>query len=575
MAVTYRVKGNNVLKGVAEQWEKGQLCDIKLVAGGTMIAAHRNILAASSPYFESMFLGEFKESKQGTVNLKGIDPTGLELVIRCIYTEGLTLDNNVVPHVLSVAHFLQIQSIIDACEKNMISSLTDDLCFKFLQLFEKYSLPKGEKAANQYILDNFVAVSKTAPFLDIKKEDLCAYLDSEDLRINQEIEAFRAAQAWIEHDKKRILHCSDILKHIRLAFIPSKVLASEVRNVAFMKQDKTCTDLLFETFEYQTSLYSQPMHISTINKPRGTASILVIEAGTRKSEDGQDLLTITEQENPAWIVKLDDTSHIHKQINIGIPFVFGSVSIIEYNNFIYLLGVDGRSFSNVTMRYDANTNQWMVLAPIPSSALTKYAVARVDNKIIVTSGRYLTSKNGTQVHLHRKDVTDTTHSYDIESNKWTQVAKFPTQLVSAKGCGHSGLMYVAGGLNLSTPTLIINQRMWAYDIKGDVWLKKPKVNELIMSTTFFHPIGDKLLLFGPVFDTLHIFDIAQNQWSEINVNADLSFFSCSACLDDSRVVVLGGDRSEIVAVTTYGFQILGNTFPKCVKYNYSVVLKQM
>ncbi len=308
-----------------------------------------------------------------------------------------------------------------------------------------------------------------------------------------------------------------------------------------------------------------------INKPRGTASILVIEEGTRNRLHGLQTVIITERENPAWIVKLDDASHISKRINLGIPFLLGSVSLIEYNNFIYLLGVDGRSFSTVTMRYDANTDQWMDLAPMPSRAAVGCAVARVDKKIIVTTGKCLT--NG---HLNSPEFgMDSTHSYDIENNKWTQVAKFPKELTYASGCGHSGLMYVAGGLTQPTiGTISVNKEMWAYDGKGDVWLKKPNVNDP-SSTLFLNAIGDKLLIFDAGFDTLQIFDIAQNQWSEFDVDTDLSFFSCSACPDDSRVLVLGGDRSEIVAVTTDGFHILGNTLPKCVKCNYSVVLKQM
>ena len=36
-----------------------QLCDIKLKSGMTVVAAHRVVLAAVSPYFHAMFNGEF------------------------------------------------------------------------------------------------------------------------------------------------------------------------------------------------------------------------------------------------------------------------------------------------------------------------------------------------------------------------------------------------------------------------------------------------------------------------------------------------------------------------------------
>ena len=37
----------------------GQLCDIKLRSGMTVVSAHRVVLAAVSPYFHAMFNGEF------------------------------------------------------------------------------------------------------------------------------------------------------------------------------------------------------------------------------------------------------------------------------------------------------------------------------------------------------------------------------------------------------------------------------------------------------------------------------------------------------------------------------------
>ena len=36
----------------------GQLCDIKLKSGISVVAAHRVVLAAVSPYFHAMFNGE-------------------------------------------------------------------------------------------------------------------------------------------------------------------------------------------------------------------------------------------------------------------------------------------------------------------------------------------------------------------------------------------------------------------------------------------------------------------------------------------------------------------------------------
>ena len=53
-----------------EQRKDGFLCDVTLKVEGRSFQAHRNILAAASPYFKVMFGSNFKEKNQSVINLE-------------------------------------------------------------------------------------------------------------------------------------------------------------------------------------------------------------------------------------------------------------------------------------------------------------------------------------------------------------------------------------------------------------------------------------------------------------------------------------------------------------------------
>ncbi len=560
----------DILKGVAEQWEKGQLCDIEIEVDGQAIPCHRTILAASCSYFRIMLLREFKESRERKVKLEGINFKTLEAILKYIYYQDLNLSDKNIEDVLCGAHLLQLDALIDVCEGHLIGSLSTSTCFASKRLFEKYSLKRGEDAVDNYILENFVALSKTADFMSMPKESLCLYLEN---NLAEELEVFRVAKAWLEHHKERIQYCSEIMKHVSFAFIPTDALTSEVKNASFMQQDKSCMDLLLETLRYHSNLYAQPSYVGSINKSKGKPSLIVVEAGTMKTTVYGKLCQIEETENPAWIVRLDKVQEKYRDVNISVPFAYDSVSLVEYNNFLYLFGVDNRSFCCITMRYNANTDQWIDLAPMPSKAVVRNAVSRIGDTIVVTGGQYV-SLSDEYIYVP-SDVHDKTYLYDIHSNRWNSGSPFPHPVAGPAFCTYKNLMYVAGGC---TATSSFSKQMWAYEKSGDVWQAKPDL-EVEKSDPIMKVVNDKLLLFDSELETIIVFDFELNQWSTVVVDGDYRYrlFYFSAFVYNDTIHIIGDhngdDNDAVVHVNVKGEYGWMKGLFKPVGDNYCAVLR--
>ncbi|XP_061592650.1 zinc finger and BTB domain-containing protein 17 [Cololabis saira] len=99
-----------VLEQLNRQRKQGLLCDCTFVVDGVDFKAHKAVLAACSAYFRTLFLDQ-----KDVMHLDISNAAGLGHVLDFMYTAKLDLRPQNVDDVLSVAHFLQMQEIINAC----------------------------------------------------------------------------------------------------------------------------------------------------------------------------------------------------------------------------------------------------------------------------------------------------------------------------------------------------------------------------------------------------------------------------------------------------------------------------
>ena len=92
--------------------------DVTISAGEGKIRAHKLVLAASSPYFRSMFTGSLSEVNQTEVTIRDIEKEALEALINFCYTSSIELEEN---NVLSASCYLQMVEIKMSLRINLVN----------------------------------------------------------------------------------------------------------------------------------------------------------------------------------------------------------------------------------------------------------------------------------------------------------------------------------------------------------------------------------------------------------------------------------------------------------------------
>ncbi|KAF7698324.1 zinc finger and BTB domain-containing protein 49 isoform X1 [Silurus meridionalis] len=103
-----------LLQELQEQRIQGLLCDCMLVVKGVCFKAHKNVLAAFSPYFRSLFQNS-PAVKNDVFHLSIQDVGGIGQILDYMYTSHLELNPDNAHTLLHVAQSLQVSNILNMC----------------------------------------------------------------------------------------------------------------------------------------------------------------------------------------------------------------------------------------------------------------------------------------------------------------------------------------------------------------------------------------------------------------------------------------------------------------------------
>ncbi|XP_072018256.1 kelch-like protein 28 [Amphiura filiformis] len=261
--------------------KQDKFCDITINIGGRSFRTHKMVLAAVSPYFDSMFSGSFVESSKSTVDIDG-DGQIFEKLLEYSYTGELHMNANTIVGVLKLACYMQIEEIIGQCSNKLYKYLNDgkistEDSLTLAVLASSYGKPVGKllTLAVRSITMKFSKFMKTEAFL----EGMCAEFFEEILLephlafSTTEEEVLNSVIRWLSHDvSTRKQHAARLLKTLRLGVIP----ASELTKAGnfFNKHDMAeCSEILRRVIKGPRARSSRSDELDDMFTPRNIITV--------------------------------------------------------------------------------------------------------------------------------------------------------------------------------------------------------------------------------------------------------------------------------------------------------------
>ncbi|XP_037685318.1 zinc finger and BTB domain-containing protein 49 isoform X2 [Choloepus didactylus] len=114
----------HLLQQLHEQRIQGLLCDCMLVVKGVCFKAHKNVLAAFSQYFRSLFQNSSGQ-KNDVFHLDIKNVSGIGQILDFMYTSHLELTQDNIQVMLDIAHCLQVQNVLNLCHTFLKSTTVE------------------------------------------------------------------------------------------------------------------------------------------------------------------------------------------------------------------------------------------------------------------------------------------------------------------------------------------------------------------------------------------------------------------------------------------------------------------
>ena len=424
------LKQFNVLK------REGLLCDCVLAVEDVEFPVHRCFLAACSPYFQALFTAKMLESKTPVVKIHGVSVQTFELVLDFLYNGEIILNETNITDVFPAAELFQLSILQGVCIDFFINQLCALNCLGIWRYRRNYYNWKLEKSAWFCIASHFMDVVSSEEFLSLSKEDLCTILCSDDLDISSEMDVYRAAMIWLQHDLPgRKQDMVGILTHVRFPLLPNTVLTSLLGSqMEELSPDRSVHELLIQAKNAQRlrSTRSRQKKISAFQKerltPRRSRKAIVVVRGY--SGEFVSNCEVYDKKTESWQeldFELSSCKHLHWIGVIGMRlYALGGSSIANINQVISKF----TSSAVKQLQSSAFSTEWESEAILPHDCSGMQVCLM--NECIYTCGE--TSINDAAVYG--------ISCYNPSLGEWEYLTSLPHARVSAGFISYAKKLYI-------------------------------------------------------------------------------------------------------------------------------------
>ncbi|XP_053391420.1 kelch-like protein 11 isoform X2 [Mercenaria mercenaria] len=161
---------------------------------GERISAHKVVLAARSPVFQAMFFGPCADGKD-EVDLTNAVGATLDIVLRYIYSDTVTLTKENASAVLEMAHYYQVTNLVQFCADYLATIITPENACGILTLAMFYKVTTLRDACCTFIDRNADEILNSEGFLELP-DDCLTYILKGDTFYADENNIFIKAEDW-------------------------------------------------------------------------------------------------------------------------------------------------------------------------------------------------------------------------------------------------------------------------------------------------------------------------------------------------------------------------------------------
>ncbi|XP_034619459.1 kelch-like protein 38 isoform X2 [Trachemys scripta elegans] len=464
------------------------LTDVTLCTSEFEIPCHRNVLAASSPYFKAMFCNNFKESCQAKVDLKGIDSNILYQIVLYVYTGEILITAENVLYLMEATSMLQYIKLFQACSLYLQDQLTPENCLSMIRLSEIFNCQNLNKKAKEMALKYFPEVASSEDLKELCALELINYLGDDEL-CGEEEQVFETLMVWIRHDlQARQGYIQDLFKKVRLQYVHPTFLFHFIANDSLIQSSPACRSILESARRQMFSLYS----------------------------------TSTPDIKPMW--------HVPRRYS--------------YQEFLIIIG--GRKDNQTTTRdvllYDEKTNQWLSLAKHPVRLYKASAVSLHSNIYVL---------GGMPVSCEKSPVSDNVHIFSLKLNQWRLVEPMLVPRYSHRSIAYKNYIFSIGGIGENQEILNSVERydsiynIWENMANMPVAVLHPAVAAKDQRIYLF---GGEDIMQNPV-RLIQVYHISRNMWFRMETRMVKNVCAPAVVIGD-RIIIVGGYTRRIIAYDT-------------------------
>ncbi|XP_041128177.1 kelch repeat and BTB domain-containing protein 7-like [Polyodon spathula] len=385
---------------------------------GKLFSCNRNVLAAASPYFKSMFTGGLYESKQKKVTIHDVDAESMSLIIDYCYTGKVTISEGNVQRLYASANMLQLEYVRQACSSFMARRLDLSNCagiLKFADAFDNHDL-KGK--ARAFIARNFQHFCKKGRELcELSLSQVKEILALDTLDVDSEMKVCSVAIQWIEANMtEKVGNALEVLKCIRWHHFTEKerVYIEGLKSKPFIKKQcleilqgvtgATCSEVTASSenpakrigmsAKEMIIFFGQPKEPFLCYDPYAGEIFTMVSPLTNLAIDTfavcvspeNDLYLASQHSKHLWIYNAvqNNWTELEQRLLDRTDMDIGYL-----NGNIYILG--GRDpLTSARLKevecYNIQRNQWRLVAPLPHS-LGKIEIVTVNDHLYVVSNK--------------------------------------------------------------------------------------------------------------------------------------------------------------------------------------------